>query len=112
MAEMRPEDLHKYTVDNLYPPTLHPRPQQTAFALCALLYYRSYLEDTSTRGRDIWVRWRQEERNTTALKQVDALIEQTWTEFLVEEGSPEDVLDVLWTAFPLYPDSWAKIRGE
>ncbi|KAI0757063.1 hypothetical protein C8Q80DRAFT_75694 [Daedaleopsis nitida] len=110
VAEMRPEDLHKYSIDNLYLPTLHPRSAQISFALCILLYYRAYLGEEPPRERDVWVRWRQEQQNTVALKEVDALLEQVWTSFLREEGSPTDVQEVIWTAYPLYPDSRRTIR--
>lgn len=112
VAEMRPEDLHKYSIDNLYPPTLHPRSAQMSFALCVLLYYRAYLAEEPPRERDVWVRWRQEQQNTTALKEVDALLEQVWVVLLREEGSSTDLQEVLWTAHLLYLDSHRTTRGE
>lgn len=112
VAEMKPEDLHKYSLDNLYPPALHSRPEQTAFSVSALLYYRSYLRGSSTRGRDIWVQWKQEEQNEAASKEVETLLERVWARFLAEEGSSEELQDVLWTAYPLYPDSRKTVRGE
>ena len=112
VAEVRPEDLRKYTLDSLYPPTLRSRSAQTAFSLCALLYFRTYLCEGSPRGRDIWAQWRQEHRNVTAVHDADALIAQVWEYFLEEEGSSEDVREVLWSEFPLYPDSRRTVRGE
>lgn len=111
VAEMRPEDVHKYTVDDLCPPILHGRSAQTAFGLCALLYYRKYLREAPPARRDIWAQWRQQEQNTVALKGVETLIGQVWEYYFEEEGFPEDVQDVLWTAYPLYPDSPKTVRG-
>ncbi|KAI0724494.1 hypothetical protein C8T65DRAFT_626672 [Cerioporus squamosus] len=102
VAGMRPEDLHKYSVDNLYPHTLQSRPAQTSFALCALLYYRRYLREASALRRDIWAQWRQQE--------VEALTDQVWAWFLEEEGLSEDVQEVLWMTYPLYPDSRQTVR--
>ncbi|KAI1797816.1 hypothetical protein LXA43DRAFT_982166 [Ganoderma leucocontextum] len=110
VAEMRPEDLPKYSIDNLYPPTLRSRPTQIAFSLCALLYFRKYLRETSLRGRDVWAQWRQEHLNTAGVQGADSLLVQVWEHFLAEEGSSEDVRDVLWSAYPLYPDSKQLIR--
>ncbi|RPD82610.1 RNI-like protein [Lentinus tigrinus ALCF2SS1-7] len=110
VAEMRPEELRKYTVDSLCPPTLQSRSAQTAFALCALLYYGTYLREATTSRRDIWAQWRQQELSTAALKAVEALLDQVWDRFLEEEGLPEDVQEVLWAAYPLYPDSPKTVR--
>ncbi|TBU48415.1 hypothetical protein BD309DRAFT_987343 [Dichomitus squalens] len=107
---MRPEDLRKYTLDNLYPPTLRSPSAQTAFSLCALLYFRTYLAEASPRGRDVWAQWRQDHRNATALHDADALVVQVWEHFLEEEGSSEDVKEVLWSEYPLYPHLRRSVR--
>lgn len=112
VAEMRPEDLPKYTMDSLYPPTLRTRQTRIAFSLCALLYLRSYLHEASLRGRDVWALWRRECRNAASVHAADSLLGQVWERFLTEEGSSEDVRDVLWSAYPLYPDSTQSMRGK
>lgn len=112
VAEMRPEDVHKYSIDNLYPPTIQSHSSRVAFSLCALLYFRKYLRDTSSQGRDIWVRWRQEQQHTAALQVVDERIEQVWTQFIADDGSPAELSDVLWTTYPIFPDSRKTVRGE
>ena len=112
VAEVRLDDLPKYSIDNLYPPTLRSRPTQIAFSLCALLYLRSYLREASLRGRDVWAQWRQGRRNNAGVQSVDSLLIQVWERFLSEDGCSEDVRDVLWSAYPLYPDSTQSIRGK
>lgn len=47
-----------------------------------------------------------------AVKEVETLIETVWEKFIGDEGSPEDLSDVLWTAYPIYPDSRRTVRGE
>ena len=112
VARMRTEDLHKYTLDELCPDTLHSRAQRTAFAICALLYFRAYLKGSTPRGRDIWVQWSQEQEGAVAARDVDALVQRVWAHFVSEEGSPAEVEGVLWTEYPLYPDSRHYVRGK
>ena len=111
VAAMRLEDIHRYTVDDLSPAILQARSYRAAFAICSLLYLRTYLKESFPRGRDIWVQWSQEKRGTNAARGVETLVKQVWAHFVSEEGSPEEVEQVLWTAFPLYPDSSLSVRG-
>ena len=112
VANMRTEDINKYNIDSLSPIGLQSRAQKTAFAMCSLLYLRTYLQQGSPHGRDIWVRWNHETRGGIAARSVDTLVKQVWEYFVSEEGSPAEVEDVLWTEFPLYPDSQMSTRRE
>ncbi|KAH9944443.1 RNI-like protein [Epithele typhae] len=110
VAAMRSEDLPNYTAENLYPPSLYSRSLRASFALCSLMYYRDYLKGHSPRGRNIWVQWTEEKRRTSALQDVDMLLSQVWAQFISEEGSPNELEEVLWAPFLLYPDSKLSVR--
>ncbi|KAI0335341.1 RNI-like protein [Cubamyces sp. BRFM 1775] len=110
-ANMTLEDLPTYSVENLYPQTLSSRPAQTAFALCVLLYYRkSIAGDKSTRGRDVWTQWREKTQHLVGIRDLDTLALRVWTEFLEDDGTAEDVENVLWSAYPIEPSSTVTVR--
>lgn len=112
-ANITLEDLPTYSIENLYPQTLSSRPAQTAFALCVLLFYRkSIAGDKSTRGRDVWTQWREKSQHLVGIRDLDNLALRVWTEFLEDDGSAEDVEEVLWSAYPVEPFSTATVRGK
>ncbi|KAJ8495841.1 hypothetical protein ONZ51_g1487 [Trametes cubensis] len=110
-ANMTLEDLPTYSTENLYPQTLSSRPAQTAFALCVLLFYRkSIAGDKSARGRDVWTQWREKAQHLVGINDLDALALRVWTEFLEDDGTAEDVEEVLWSAYPVEPFSAVTVR--
>ncbi|KAH9898467.1 RNI-like protein [Cubamyces lactineus] len=110
-ANITLEDLPTYSIENLYPQTLSSRPAQTASALCVLLFYRkSIAGDKSTRGRDVWTQWREKSQHLVGIRDLDNLALRVWTEFLEDDGSAEDVEEVLWSAYPVEPFSTATVR--
>ena len=112
-ANMSLEDLPTYSTENLYPQTLSSRPAQTAFALCVLLFYRkSIAGDKSARGRDVWTQWREKAQHFVGINDLDALALRVWTEFLEDDGTAEDVEEVLWSAYPIEPFSTVTVRGK
>ncbi|KAJ3016817.1 hypothetical protein NUW54_g728 [Trametes sanguinea] len=110
-AELKLDELSSFSVEELYPPNVTTQAARTAFALCALFYYRKSIAGRQTpRGRDVWTQWRETEQHTTAIRNLDSRALQVWAKFLEDENTAHDVAEVLWTAHPVDPDSKSTVR--
>ncbi|KAI0639336.1 RNI-like protein [Trametes polyzona] len=100
-ARIRFEDISTYNVDSLYPPSLSSRSARAAFSLCVLLYYRKSISGKTSRGRDVWTQWHESVQHSAGVRDLDSLTLRVWTNFLEDDGTGEEIEDVLWSAFPV-----------
>ncbi|KAI0651785.1 RNI-like protein [Trametes meyenii] len=107
------ERLSSYAFDDLHPPelALSSRASRTAFALCVLLYYRKSLSSGSIiHGRDVWTQWHEKNQHATGIRDLDSLAVRVWALALEDQGTAEDVEDVLWSPYPIGDYSTATVR--
>lgn len=112
VAQLDGRDLSAASPTDFCPYTLTLRAQQTAYTLCVALHIRALLRTPTKYSRDVYDRWAREKRDAEALLHVDEFIMHTWATTLDECSSTEEILDILWTAFPWDTDSGVVVRGE
>lgn len=112
-SEINLEDLATYNTNDLYPSALSSRPARTAFALCVLLHYRKSIAGvTASRGRDVWNQWHEETRHSFGIVNLDCLALRVWSEYLEDAGTPDEIAEVLWAAYPIDVYSTGTVRGK
>ncbi|KIP12015.1 hypothetical protein PHLGIDRAFT_398647 [Phlebiopsis gigantea 11061_1 CR5-6] len=74
---------------------------RTAFVLLVWLHYARLLQQRTQSVDDIWEEWDTEVRDSTALRNVERRITETWATFLDAPRTPSEIEEVLWRPFPL-----------
>ncbi|KAI0336597.1 hypothetical protein GY45DRAFT_1290324 [Cubamyces sp. BRFM 1775] len=109
------EDLSSYSIANLYPQALSSKAAaRNAFALCVLLYHRKSVLGTrdkpTLRQSDVLTQWRKATQLAVSIRDLDTLVLRVWAELIEDDGTPEDVEEALWSAFPVDSSSSVNVR--
>ncbi|CDO72309.1 hypothetical protein BN946_scf184977.g6 [Trametes cinnabarina] len=110
-AQVQREDVSTFRVEDIYLPSLPTRAARSSLSLCALLHYRkSITGKSSSHGRDVWAQWREKDQRSSGARIVDALVLQVWANFLEDEGTTEELTEILWSTHLITPDSKLTVR--
>lgn len=86
--------------------------ERSAFILVALMQLRCTLASQTTSAADVWDQWSREQRTTDMLEGATKQILETWSQFLSEAHTSDEVEELLWVDFPLQHNNPVTIRGE
>jgi hypothetical protein len=84
---------------------------KTAFELIALL--QSFVNEKEKRlpSHDVWDRWSKESDVLYRLRELEHRVLDTWSEFLKDYRSPQEIEELLWLEFPAEEGSLRRLRG-
>ncbi|KAI0669965.1 RNI-like protein [Trametes maxima] len=65
---------------------------------------------STSRGRDVWTQWHEKTRHAIGIQDLDSLAVRIWALALEDQGTAEDVGEVLWLAYPIDDYSTTTVR--
>ncbi|EMD41810.1 hypothetical protein CERSUDRAFT_90387 [Gelatoporia subvermispora B] len=86
---------------DLCPQSLSTRAAQASFLLNVLLELRARLHANTVYSEDVWDEWTAERQDGVRNEEVDRQILFTWSDFLRDQRTSDEIVEVLWLAFPL-----------